>query len=444
MIEKDTLEQLHERIDLVAVVSRHLDLKKSGATWVACCPFHDEKSPSFTLWPGDPAFHCFGCGAHGDAIDFLQRVRGISFTEAVDELAAEAGLVVKQGQAPPLRAKHKFRPAPAAREGHQVADENDLERLAAWQRALPGSPAEEYLRRRRIPLEVAQAVGAGFLPDGEAMGINADGKPTGYGPRVVVPHTLPGGEVVNLYGRSIDPDADKSIKHRHLPLPKGMLNTAALDLPGPLWIVEGAFDCLSLMAAGVQKVVAIFGLAGFDWRWIGRQDLVIATDADQSGEKAAQQLLVEAAYRGLKAHRFQIPAGHKDLADAWVAGDLVLPVDRAPAEDPLVLQIRRHVEQLDGAPDAHLAAGWHDFKATASRFATLHLAEALAAGWTVEDLFSLPSNRAGADGGAIWTLAGFRAEAFEIDAESISAVMQAGHRLPYRRGVVTGRLPWVV
>ena len=341
MIEAGAIDQLRQAVDLAAVVGRAgVDLTGAPSRLRGLCPFHAEKSPSFMVMADGRGhhFHCYGCGEHGDAIDFLRKLRGLSFSDAVDELAAEFGVHVGRTKAEPraLAPKARFRAMPAARAGHVAMD--PLAGLQSWRLALPGSPGEAYLRQRRIPLDVAQALGVGFLPPGHAMGADEQGKPIGYGPRVVFPHMLRG-ELVNLYGRSIDADADKAKRHRHLPRPKGLLNEAALELPGELWIVEGAFDVAALLAAGVQKVVGIFGLEGFDWRWIGRHDLVIATDHDDSGEVAAGKLLTEAAYRGLKARRLpaSVLGGCKDASEAWQAGVLALDQCRpatAPSGEP--------------------------------------------------------------------------------------------------------------
>lgn len=437
MIDEQLLEQLRQQTDLYTVVSRFVELKKVGADFFGLCPFHAEKTPSFSVSPGKHFFHCFGCGAHGDGIDFLMRHRGLDFAAAVQELAAEAGLVLgrTKGKRQPLRATARFRPAPAPKTGHEPLGAHQLQLLEEWQQALPGSPGEDYLRKRAIPLAVAQELGAGFLPAGQAMAPNA------YGPRVVFPHQLPGGQVVNLSGRSTDDD-DKKLRHRHLPRAKGLLNVAALKLPGELWLVEGPFDAAALIAAGRRKTVALFGLDGFDWRWLGKHDLVIATDHDEAGQANAQRLLEEAAYRGLRARRLPAEAlgGHKDAAAAWAAG--VLDVGPAEVVEPRV-EILRLVEGLGDPPDRYLAAGWSGFRAFAVRFATLHLADALAAGWTLEELFSLPSSRLGGDAGAVWALCSFRCQAVEISSDAIVLVAVDGARLVYRRCQVTGRLPWL-
>src|SRR5512143_3856084 len=94
MIPNDFIQTLLARIDIVDVIDRSVPLKKAGANYVACCPFHSEKTPSFTVSPSKQFYHCFGCGAHGTAIGFLMEHGGRSFPEAVEELARDAGLQV--------------------------------------------------------------------------------------------------------------------------------------------------------------------------------------------------------------------------------------------------------------------------------------------------------------------------------------------------------------
>jgi DNA primase len=442
MIAPDTLQALRESVSLYDVISRFVDLKKSGADWAGLCPFHGDKSPSFTIAENKKFYHCFGCGAHGDAIDFLQRINGSSFQEAVNQLASEHGLQVGKVQGnQPLRATVRFQPAPKPKTA-QGLDASILDKLTQWQADLPDSPAMAYLESRKIPLEIAQAVGAGYLPKGDYMGLNQEGKPTGWGPRVVFPHTLPGGQLVNLYGRSIDAEADKGQKHRHLPQGKGLLNAEALALDGPLWLVEGAFDAMALMAAGVQKVVAVFGLDGFDWRWIGKPELIIAIDTDEAGQVAARKLMEEAAYRGIKASRFDAYGDHKDAADAWAAGALDVGQQGLDAVQQEVKAIQGHITALGDAPDKHLTGLWSAYKTMASRFATFYLADALRAGWTLQEIFGLPATAHGFDGGLIWTLTGFRLDTLEIEPDAIVIKTTDGAKMTHRKGASSQRLPW--
>src|SRR3989442_7908023 len=91
-ISDEKLQELRDRVDLIAVVQRRVPLKKSGRDWKGLCPFHGEKTPSFYVVPDKKMFHCFGCGVSGDAIKFVMQMEGRSFREAVEQLAAEAGV----------------------------------------------------------------------------------------------------------------------------------------------------------------------------------------------------------------------------------------------------------------------------------------------------------------------------------------------------------------
>ena len=94
MIPNDFIQTLLSRVDIVDVIERYVPLKKAGANFAACCPFHNEKSPSFTVSPTKQFYHCFGCGAHGTAIGFLIEHAGMTFPEAVEQLAQQVGLAV--------------------------------------------------------------------------------------------------------------------------------------------------------------------------------------------------------------------------------------------------------------------------------------------------------------------------------------------------------------
>ena len=94
MIPESFIQELLNRVDVVDVIDKNVALKKAGANYSACCPFHNEKSPSFTVSPSKQFYHCFGCGAHGNAIKFIMEVGGRSFPEAVRELAEDSGIDV--------------------------------------------------------------------------------------------------------------------------------------------------------------------------------------------------------------------------------------------------------------------------------------------------------------------------------------------------------------
>ena len=151
------LDELRARTPLPGLIGRKTRLLKSGRNWKGCCPFHGEKTPSFYVY--DDHFHCFGCGAHGDAITFVMRAEGASFPEAVERLAAEAGLDV---------------PKPSAREVERERHARDLHAVMAaaaeaYHRRLflpEGRPALDYLRRRGLKEETIRAFALGWAPSG--------------------------------------------------------------------------------------------------------------------------------------------------------------------------------------------------------------------------------------------------------------------------------------
>ena len=152
------LDELRARTTLSAVIAPSVKLIRTGREWKACCPFHNEKTPSFTVNDDKGFYHCFGCGAHGDAIRFLTDHRGMPFMDAVKELAGKAGMEVPA-------------PDPAAKErADRAATLTDVmaevaKYYAEQLNGLAGADAREYLKRRDIDAAVAQRFGIGLAPD---------------------------------------------------------------------------------------------------------------------------------------------------------------------------------------------------------------------------------------------------------------------------------------
>src|SRR5258708_34591032 len=141
MIPNDFIQTLLGRVDIFAVVDRYVPLKKAGANYSACCPFHSEKTPSFTVSPTKQFFHCFGCGAHGTAIGFLMEYAGQSFPDAVEELARDAGLEVPR----------QSEGSPVARSAEADLSGLLLEAARFYRGALKDSPrALDYLKARGL------------------------------------------------------------------------------------------------------------------------------------------------------------------------------------------------------------------------------------------------------------------------------------------------------
>ena len=160
MIPQDFIDQLLSRVDIVDVVDRYVPLKKAGQNYMACCPFHKEKSPSFTVSPSKQFYHCFGCGAHGSAIGFVMEYQGLPFVDAVKMLAEGIGLPVPEERAANPEASR------AARE-KKLSLEDALEQAARYyKQQLKQAPvAIDYLKGRGLTGEVAARFALGYAPD---------------------------------------------------------------------------------------------------------------------------------------------------------------------------------------------------------------------------------------------------------------------------------------
>src|SRR5262252_9508346 len=316
---------------------------EGGHVLRALCPFHrSDRQRSLRVQVHSGRFVCFACGAWG----YMETARAQWREEQQRQATfrrppARRQRVSHRRQPPPPRLPKP--PAVAARQ--RAADPPasptpvpappDLaQQLTAFQAALPGSRGATYLQQRGIPLALAQQLGVGYATPGTWPHAARDWR----GGRVVFPHTTPDGCLVNLYGRAVGTaeQVPKAKRHDHLPGAKGYFNAAALHAgAGPLWVCEGAFDALALRAAGVARVVAIFGVQGWRWDWAREvRELVFALDADAAGQQQWHQLTRQAVLRGKRVAVLPAAAygGCKDVSDAWARG--VLAVDAGPAAAP--------------------------------------------------------------------------------------------------------------
>ena len=158
MIPNDFIETLLARVDIVEVIDRYVPLKKAGANYIACCPFHGEKTPWFTVSQTKQFYHCFGCGAHGTAIGFLMEHSGKAFPEAVEELAREAGLPVPRVEREGDRER---------RDEASTLHDTLLTAARYYRGQLKEAPrAIDYLKERGLTGEIAARFGVGYAPDG--------------------------------------------------------------------------------------------------------------------------------------------------------------------------------------------------------------------------------------------------------------------------------------
>lgn len=258
------------------------------------CPLHgSDNQRSFSLDPVTGHFKCFTCGAWGYLKDGRFNPRG--------------GV---------------FKPRKKPEEPIPLPNEY-LEFLFQLQQNLPGSLGEEYLNKRGIPLDLAQEYGVGYAPHGEWPHINQEGYTVRQWKkgRLVFPHTDPAGHIVNLYGRAVDIGIEvaKKEKHAHLPCKKGVFNSPVMAQE-TVYICEGAFDALSLIAAGYKEACAIMGVDGLRWEWVRAQQVVFCMDPDQGGARW-KEIAREGILRGKEIHFLpeSFYSGYEDLNALWVA-----------------------------------------------------------------------------------------------------------------------------
>jgi len=305
---------LLNRVDIVDIIQRHFPLKKAGANYSACCPFHNEKSPSFTVSPSKQFYHCFGCGAHGDAIGFLMEYSGLGYIEAIKELAAGAGMTLPDFE--PRFGKKKEETGPDLYDIMQRATQYYREQLKASPHAI------EYLKRRGLSGQVAARFGIGYAPDGwqnlQAAFPNYDDKSLKevglviendagkrydrFRDRIMFPIVNQRGFVIGFGGRVIGAGEPKYLNSPETPLfEKGRelygLPQArqAIRDAGRVLVVEGYMDVVALAQHGVEYAVATLGTATtpVHVQKLLRQadEIVFSFDGDAAGRKAAWHAL---------------------------------------------------------------------------------------------------------------------------------------------------------
>jgi len=313
MIPNDFIQTLLARVDIVDVIDPHLPLKKAGANYVACCPFHNEKSPSFTVSPSKQFYHCFGCGAHGTAIGFLIEYSGMSFPEAVADLARGIGLDVPRVTTPGSEAR---------RDEAQDLSGLMLEAAKMYRSALKDSPrAIDYLKRRGLTGPIAAHFGIGYAADDwqplaampgyadkamETAGlvITGDGgkRYDRFRDRIMFPIHDGGGRVIGFGGRVLDKGEPKYLNSPETPLfSKGrelyglFQARQAIRTAGRAVVVEGYMDVVALAQHGVEYAVATLGTAtttAHVQKLFRLTDTVVfCFDGDAAGRRAAWRAL---------------------------------------------------------------------------------------------------------------------------------------------------------
>src|SRR5690242_6421607 len=342
MIPREFIQSLLGRVDIVDVVDRYVKLKKAGANFQACCPFHNEKTPSFTVSPSKQFYHCFGCGAHGNAIGFLMEYSGLAYPEAIRALAETVGMPVPETRGP-VKPGAAEAPALTARM---------MEALSFYRAELKKSKAAiDYLKGRGLSGEIAARYGLGYAPDGwqnlEAVfpdyataalkdtGLVIDSEPEGdkksrrydrFRARVMFPILDARGNVIGFGGRVIGEGEPKYLNSPETPLFEkgrelyGLYQARrAIREKNQVIVVEGYMDVVALAQHGVENAVATLGTSTTPMHVAKllklADNVVFCFDGDAAGRKAA--------WRALEV---SLP----ELADGKVVSFLFLP----PEDDP--------------------------------------------------------------------------------------------------------------
>jgi DNA primase len=314
MIPQSFIQDLLSRVDIVDVVDRHVKLKRAGANYVACCPFHSEKTPSFTVSAPKQFYHCFGCGAHGTAVGFLMEYGGLGFVDAVKELAQSVGMTV-----PEERVEHVQRKAEAGDDLHGV-----LLRAAHYYRAQlkEAVHAIDYLKRRGLSGEIAKRFGIGYAPAGwqnlsaafpdynakalvtaGLVKVNEDNRRYDvFRDRVIFPIVDVRGNVIGFGGRVLGDGEPKYLNSPETPIFEkgrelyGLYQArGAIRKAGRVVVVEGYMDVVALAQHGVGYAVATLGTATtpLHVQKLLRQadEVIFCFDGDDAGRRAAWRAL---------------------------------------------------------------------------------------------------------------------------------------------------------
>ncbi|MFC2049125.1 DNA primase [Chlamydiota bacterium] len=334
MFTKESLEKLKEKIDLLEVVSAHVEMKRLGTAHKGLCPFHQEKSPSFMIQKGDTHYHCYGCGAHGDAIQFLMEYLNLSFVDAVESLAERFHIPLERQQ-----------------QGEKSTDKTALKEVCALASQYfhatllyteEGREALHYLFKRGLTLDFINRFEVGFAPnDGtilrkmmraekvpEALLIESGllvegGSRPFFRDRITFPIRNPTGAVIGFSARKFKEETfgGKYINTAETPLFKKSRILFGLNYcrrriakERRALIVEGQIDCLKLIEAGLNLTVAALGTAfgeshSDELKKLGLRTAYLLFDGDEAGQTAASKVGDLLQKRGIEVFVVNLPKG---------------------------------------------------------------------------------------------------------------------------------------
>lgn len=368
IIPDDKIDEVRAANSILDVVSQYVSLKKAGRNHIGLCPFHSEKTPSFTVNEDKEIFHCFGCGSGGNVFSFLMKVEGHSFPEVVRDLAAKSGI-----ELPERDASGTYNDGTAKEDSEKGRIKSLCNDAAALyhkllMRSSEGEAARAYLKGRGIDAEVAGKWSIGYGGKGwsafsdtltkedaldlaEKAGILIKGKKDGYydrfRKRLIFPISDMGGKVVAFGGRILEGEGPKYVNSPESPVyVKGDilygLNISKSDIreAGEAIVVEGYMDLLALHSSGIKNVVAALGTALTTSQALllkrFSSKAVLLFDADSAGLKAAERGLEVLIDSGVSPFVLTLPEGEDP--DSFIrengSGALVAKIkDASPAID---------------------------------------------------------------------------------------------------------------
>jgi len=327
MAGRDEIELIRERADMLEIVSRYVTLKKAGKNYIGSCPFHQDKTPSFTVNPDKKLFHCFGCNEGGDLFQFLMKIERIDFAEALARLAAQTGVPIRRERASPLQKLKELN------ERVCIYFQTNLVSPA-------GQKAREYLRQRGLSKEIIEKFQLGYalprwddlvkkFPENaealETLGLVVRSKDGSlydrFRDRLIFPIWSPTGDIIGFAGRTLSDEEPKYLNISNTPLfEKGSVlyglnfaRGAAADSE-TLIIVEGYTDVMSAHQAGIENVVAGMGTALTQVqaqllkRYATR--VILAYDRDAAGRAATLRGMANLRNAGLDVMVALLPPGH--------------------------------------------------------------------------------------------------------------------------------------
>lgn len=355
---KESLETLRDRIDLVEVITSHVEMKRSGASFKGLCPFHEEKTPSFMIARGDKYYHCFGCGAHGDAIQFLTQYVKMNFSDAVESLASRFQVKLE-------KVDGKEKEGPAKGELKRALELASLFYQFHLFHTPQGEKALAYLESRGITRDFIECFELGWAPEQSGMlrtwlaskrvspevmlaaGLLNKGQKDFFASRILFPIKDATGNVIGFSGRKI---REETFGGKYINTPETALFKKSKVLFGldhsrkriikerKAIIVEGQLDCLQLIYAGLNLTVAgqgtAFGLGhAEELIHLGVTEIFLALDGDQAGQEAIAKIGDIFQKGGIHVRVVELPKGEDPDSFLKKAGIQAF-LDRLEASKP--------------------------------------------------------------------------------------------------------------